>query len=115
MPGARSSGGDEPAGNATENTLVISGHYETVQDPLAPVNEKSFKVNETIDQRAFHPISSLWSRAVPKLAQDCIARFFDNTEVIPRFANALSQLRFKWASGEHARFGINSILGRGFV
>jgi phospholipid-binding lipoprotein MlaA len=110
-PGTRPIGRGDPTGNATEDTLVIPGHYETIQDPLAPLNEKSFKVNETIDQHAFHPIANLWSRTVPKLAQDCIARFFDNTEVIPRFANALLQLRIKWAGGELARFGINSTLG----
>ena len=91
--------------------MVVPGRYQTIADPLAPVNEKSFSVNEKIDQRAFHPIANLWSRAVPKLAQDCIARFFDNTEVIPRFANAVFQLRLKWAGGELARFGINSTLG----
>jgi phospholipid-binding lipoprotein MlaA len=75
------------------------------------VNERSFEVNQTIDHRAFHPIASLWSRAVPKPAQDRVTRFFDNTEVVPRFANALFQLRFEWAGGELARFGINSTLG----
>jgi phospholipid-binding lipoprotein MlaA len=93
------------------DTLVIPGQYQTIKDPLAPVNEKSFEVNQTIDQRAFHPIAGLWSKAVPKPAQDCVTRFFDNTEVVPRFANALFQLRFKWAGGELARFGINSTLG----
>src|SRR6266404_5421202 len=71
------------ASDALEGTLVIPGHYQTIQDPLAPVNEKSFSVNQNIDQRAFHPLATLWSRTVPKPAQDCIARFFDNTDVIP--------------------------------
>jgi phospholipid-binding lipoprotein MlaA len=110
-PGARSSGDGHPIGNADEDTLIIPEHYETIQDPLAPVNEKSFRVNDTIDQRAVRPISSLWSRAVPVPVQHCIARFFDNAEVTPRFANALFQLRFKWAGGELARFGINSTIG----
>jgi phospholipid-binding lipoprotein MlaA len=108
-------GGAANTGDATakppDDTLVIPGHYQTIQDPFAPVNEKSFSVNEKIDQRALHPIANLWSRTVPKLAQDCITRFFDNTEVIPRFTNAVFQLRFKWAGGELARFGINSTLG----
>jgi phospholipid-binding lipoprotein MlaA len=100
-----------PAANATDDTLVIPGQYQSIQDPLAPVNEKSFTVNETMDQHAFHPIANLWSKAVPKPAQECITRFFDNTGVIPRFANDLFQLRFKWAGGELARFGINSTIG----
>jgi phospholipid-binding lipoprotein MlaA len=91
--------------------LVVPERYQTIQDPLAPVNEKSFKVNETLDQRAFHPVANLWSRAIPKPAQDCIGRFFDNAGVIPRFANAMFQLRFKWAGAEVARFGINSTIG----
>jgi phospholipid-binding lipoprotein MlaA len=103
--------GSASTGNPAGDTLVIPEQYQTIRDPLAPVNEKSFKVNETIYQHAFHPIANLWSSAVPKPAQDCITRFFDNSEVIPRFANAVFQLRFKWAGGELARFGINSTLG----
>src|SRR5437868_4137626 len=103
--------GSASTGKPARDTLVIPEQYQTIRDPLAPVNEKSFKVNETIDQHAFHPIANLWSSAVPRPAQDCITRFFDNSEVIPRFANAVFQLRFKWAGGELARFGINSTLG----
>ncbi len=109
--GAAPSDRGDLIGKPAEDTLVIPGHYQSIPDPLAPVNEKSFKVNETIDQHAFHPVANLWSRTVPKPARECIGRFFDNTEVIPRFANALFQLRFKWAGGELARFGINSTLG----
>ncbi len=39
------------ASDAPEGTLVIPGHYQTIQDPLAPVNEKSFSINQNIDQR----------------------------------------------------------------
>ena len=109
-PAGNSSAGDA-ARNATEDTLVIPRRDQAIADPLAPVNEKSFSVNEKIDQRSVHPIANLWTTTVPKRAQDCITHFFDNTEVIPRFANALFQLRLKWAGGELARFGINSTLG----
>ena len=40
-----------------------------------------------------------------------VGRFFDNVRVIPRFANNLFQLKVIEASGEIARFGINSTLG----
>jgi phospholipid-binding lipoprotein MlaA len=97
--------------SAGDDTMILPGRDQSIPDPLARVNEKSFNVNQNIDQRAFHPIANLWSRAVPKVAQDCMTRFFDNTEVIPRFANAIFQLRFKWAGTELARFGINSTWG----
>jgi phospholipid-binding lipoprotein MlaA len=105
--------GDRPAAanSAADSTLIIPRQDQGIRDPLAPVNEKSFSLNQNIDQHAFHPIANLWSRAVPKVAQDCMTRFFDNTEVVPRFANAMFQLRFNWAATELARFGINSTLG----
>ena len=37
-----------------------------------------------------------------------MGRFFDNVNVIPRFANNLFQLKLAEAGGEVARFGINS-------
>jgi phospholipid-binding lipoprotein MlaA len=76
-----------------------------------PVNKRSFNVNQNLDQRAFHPLANLWSKAVPEPARECVGRFFDNAGVMPRFANALFQLRLKWAATELARFGINSTVG----
>lgn len=40
-----------------------------------------------------------------------MGRFFDNVKVIPRFANNLFQLKLAEASGEVARFGINTTIG----
>jgi phospholipid-binding lipoprotein MlaA len=84
---------------------------ETIKDPLEPVNEKSFNVNQGLDQHAFRPVASVWIKITPAPARKCISRFFENAGVVPRFTNALFQLRFKWAGSELARFGINSTVG----
>jgi phospholipid-binding lipoprotein MlaA len=86
---------------------------ETIKDPLEPVNEKSFNVNQGLDEHAFRPIVMVWIKITTPAARKCISRFFDNTGVVPRFTNALLQLRFKWAGTELARFGVNSTLGIG--
>jgi len=48
---------------------------------------------------------------VPPPARDGVGRVLSNAGVIPRFANALFQLRLKQAETEAMRFGINSTLG----
>ena len=98
--------GDEDAAP----TAAVSND-QPIQDPLIPVNKRSFNVNQNLDQRAFHPLANLWSKAVPEPARECLGRFFDNAGVMPRFANALFQLRLRWAATELARFGINSTVG----
>ena len=84
---------------------------ETIKDPLESVNEKSFNMNQGLDQHAFRPVVNVWIKAVPSPARRCISRFFKNADVVPRFSNALFQLHFKWAGTELARFGINSTIG----
>ena len=116
-PHASEDFGDAPkiAANAApripEQEQDPSDHQEVIKDPLEPVNEKSFNVNQGIDQRAFRPVVNVWIKVVPSPARRCISRFFENTGVVPRFTNAVFQLRFKWAGTELARFGINSTLG----
>jgi phospholipid-binding lipoprotein MlaA len=107
---------ETPTRNATDDEGAIPAGAVTddqIPDPLAPVNERSFGVNLGLDRHAFHPLANAWSKAVPEPAQKCVGRFFDNAGVTRRFANALFQLKFKWAATELARFGINTTVGVG--
>lgn len=109
--------GDVPNTLANAAPLVpepvddLPGDQETIKDPLEPVNEKSFRVNQGVDEHAFQPITNVWIKITTRPARKCISRFFDNADVVPRFTNAVFQLRFKWAGTELARFGINSTIG----
>lgn len=80
-------------------------------DPLMPFNEKMFTFNLKLDQWILRPVASGYAAVMPKPVRQSVGRFFENAGVIPRFANNLFQLRFAEASGEVARFGINSTLG----
>jgi phospholipid-binding lipoprotein MlaA len=84
---------------------------QTPPDPLAPLNHKVLKFNANVDDKAFHPVADGWARIMPKPARHCIHRFFDNVAFVPRFSNAMFQLKLKDAGGELARFGINSTVG----
>jgi phospholipid-binding lipoprotein MlaA len=98
---------------SSANLASPSSAQSRPSDPLAPVNRKVLTVNEKLDHSAVHPMAAGWANVVPNPARHCIDRFFDNTKFIPRFANALFQLKLKDAGGELARFGINTTLGVG--
>jgi phospholipid-binding lipoprotein MlaA len=83
----------------------------TIADPLAPLNEKFFVFNEKLDHYVTRPIATGWSRVAPVPVRKAFDRFFDNLNVIPRFANNLFQGKFRPAGGEVARFFINTTVG----
>lgn len=100
----------ESNASPTQSTAVPSDSHDP-SDPLEPVNRKVFKINDKLDRTAVHPVASKWAIVVPKPARECVTRFFDNTKFIPRFTNAVFQLKLRNAGGELARFGINSTIG----
>jgi len=70
-----------------------------------------FVFNQKLDQWALKPLATGWTAITPKPMRQSIGNFFDNTDIIPRFANAVFQLRLKNASTELARFGVNTTVG----
>jgi phospholipid-binding lipoprotein MlaA len=80
-------------------------------DPFAGFNEPMFTFNLKLDDWVLHPIASGYASIAPVPVRESVGRFFDNVRVIPRFANNLFQLKLIEASGEVARFGINTTLG----
>jgi hypothetical protein len=74
-PGGNPSSAGDAASNATDDTLVIPRHYQTIQDPLAPVNEKSFSVKlQRVYNADARPQRLLWASAGTKdpLASDVL-------------------------------------------
>jgi phospholipid-binding lipoprotein MlaA len=82
-------------------------------DPLEPFNSAMLNFNLKVDQYVVFPIASAYASVVPRPARESVGNFFDNVEVIPRFANNLFQLRLARAGNEVMRFGINTTLGVG--
>jgi phospholipid-binding lipoprotein MlaA len=80
-------------------------------DPLSGFNSAMFWFNLRLDDYFLHPVASGYAKVVPQTVRVHIGEFFDNVNVLPRFANNLFQFRLKQAGSEVARFGINSTLG----
>ncbi len=80
-------------------------------DPIAAFNEPMFTFNLKLDDWVLRPVASGYASIAPQPMRESVSRFFDNTRVIPRFANNLFQLKLAEAGGEVARFGINTTLG----
>lgn len=80
-------------------------------DPLAPFNESMFTFNLKLDDWVLRPVASGYATIAPEPVRKSVGRFFNNVDVIPRFANNLLQGRLPEAGTEVARFGINSTLG----
>ena len=95
----------------TERISEEGSEQHAMGDPLEPFNSAMFTFNQKLDDYFIHPVASGYAKVVPEPARKCVGRFFDNVQVLPRFANNLFQLRFKQAGTEVARFGINSTIG----
>ena len=80
-------------------------------DPLAPFNEAMFTFNRKLDAYVVHPLGQTWANVAPLPARRSVRRFFNNANVIPRFANNLFQLRILDAGTEVSRFLINTTVG----
>ncbi len=80
-------------------------------DPLSGFNEPMFTFNLKLDDWVLHPVASGYATIAPQSVRQSVGRFFDNTRVIPRFANNLFQLKLAEAGTEVARFGINTTVG----
>lgn len=80
-------------------------------DPFAPFNEAMFSFNLDLDQWVVTPVAKGYSYVLPQPARKSVSNFFNNVDVIRRFANNVFQLHFEDAGTEVARFGINSTLG----
>jgi phospholipid-binding lipoprotein MlaA len=110
LPGEGGPDGHQSQPGTSALELKTAGPQNSL-DPLGPLNHKVLKFNANVDDKAFHPVANGWAKIMPKPARQCIHRFFDNVAFVPRFTNAVLQLKLKDAGGELARFGINSTVG----
>ncbi|HEY2662706.1 MAG TPA: VacJ family lipoprotein [Candidatus Binataceae bacterium] len=100
-----------PAAHAQQAPTNPAAQQQPESDPLAWFNEPMFTFNRKLDDYVVHPLGKGWATVAPKPARQSVRRFFDNANVIPRFANNLFQLRMVEAGTEVSRFLINSTVG----
>ena len=82
-------------------------------DPLAPINEASFKGTQAVDRALTRPAAMAYQRHVPSPIRSGLRNFFLNLHEIDVFLNFWLQLKPGKAMETAGRFAINSTIGVG--
>ncbi len=108
--------------NGTGNTLVdnddptMENFIDTETaideaDPLECVNRAFYHFNDMLYFRLIKPVSTVFSKIIPKDFRVCISNAFNNIMSPVRITNNLLQGKFKNSGIETARFLINTTAG----
>ena len=82
-----------------------------IYDPLQPLNQVMFNVNDFLYLRVGKPVISGYAYIIPRPARIGVSNFFDNLLTPARFVNCILQGKCSAASGEVSRFAINTTIG----
>jgi phospholipid-binding lipoprotein MlaA len=85
--------------------------FKAVNDPLEPLNRKTFAFNQRVDRIVLKPIAKGYRRAIPRAGRDGIRNFIRNLHEPIVLVNNLLQGEFKRAGTTVGRFVANSTLG----
>lgn len=87
--------------------------FERTNDPLEPLNRKTFVVNQFIDRLLFRPAAKTYVAVFPEDARKAIHHVLDNMREPTLFFNNLLQGEFERAGITLGRFVVNSTIGVG--
>ena len=85
--------------------------FQTVYDPLEPLNRSIFKVNEAVDFIVIRPISATYRQVVPDPLQEMVTNFLRNLATPVTLLNELLQGDWEGAEVAATRFFLNSTVG----
>jgi phospholipid-binding lipoprotein MlaA len=85
--------------------------FKAANDPLEPLNRKTFAFNQHVDQFFIKPIAKGYRRAIPRTGRDGIRNFIRNLHEPIVLVNNLLQGELKRAGTTLGRFLANSTLG----
>lgn len=85
--------------------------FETIADPLEPINRIFFRFNDKLYFWLLKPVASGYKAVVPEPARISVRNFFSNLSFPVRFVNCLFQCKFEGAGYEVGRFLVNSTIG----
>ena len=87
--------------------------YEQANDPLEPLNRKTFAFNEFLDHWFFKPAAQTYVAVLPSDARKAVHHALDNMKEPTLFFDNLLQGQFKRAEITLGRFVVNSTIGFG--
>jgi phospholipid-binding lipoprotein MlaA len=85
--------------------------FETIPDPLEPMNRAFFHFNDKLYLWLLKPIAKGYKWVVPEPIRESIHNFFSNLAMPVRGVNCLLQGKIKGFGTEMTRFFLNSTLG----
>jgi phospholipid-binding lipoprotein MlaA len=87
--------------------------FEQTNDPLEPLNRKTFELNQFLDHTLFRPAAKVYVAVVPDDARKAVHHVLDNMKEPTLFFNNLLQGEFKRAELTLGRFIVNTTVGFG--
>lgn len=89
--------------------------YEQANDPLEPLNRKTFALNQFLDKWFFKPTAQAYVAVLPGDARKAVHHVLDNMKEPTLFFDNVLQGQFKRAEITLGRFIVNSTVGFGGV
>lgn len=89
--------------------------FERTNDPLEPLNRKTFALNQLIDHAVFRPVAKAYVAVIPDDARSAVHHVLDNMKEPTLFFDNALQGEFKRASITLGRFIVNSTVGFGGI
>jgi len=87
--------------------------YDQANDPLEPLNRKTFALNQGLDKVIFKPAAQAYVTVVPGDVRSAVHHVLDNMKEPTLFFNNLLQGQFKRAAITLGRFAVNTTVGFG--
>lgn len=104
----------ETANEADGTSIVVEGRYGPPEgDPIAVVNEASYRLTQGIDRALVEPLAYGYRDGLPGPVRDGLGNVVRNLREPSNFINSLLQFKIGAAVKTLGRFAINSTLGIG--
>jgi phospholipid-binding lipoprotein MlaA len=92
---------------------VARAEFERTNDPLEPLNRKTFSLNLFLDHAVFRPVAKAYVAVLPEDGRKAIHHVLDNMKEPTLFFNHVLQGEFRRATITAGRFFVNSTVGFG--
>jgi len=97
----------------SDEDFALDSGSVSISDPYQSYNRMIFTFNDKAYYYFARPVSNVYDKAVPRILQEKIDNFFDNSRFPIRFVNCILQGKAKGAVTELGRFVINTATGFG--
>jgi phospholipid-binding lipoprotein MlaA len=89
--------------------------YDQANDPLEPLNRKTFAFNQGLDKVVFKPAAQAYVTVLPGDVRSAVHHVLDNMKEPTLFFNNVLQGQFKRAAITFGRFAVNTTVGFGGI